>query len=46
MDDPLEEAKLYQNLAVAYRDVGDRGQFEMYIRKSMELRRLATEHKH
>jgi len=34
MDDPLEQAKLYQNMAVAYRDLGDQVQFAKYIRMS------------
>ena len=39
MDDPLEEAKVYQNMAVAYRDLGDREKFQEYIHTAMQLRR-------
>ncbi len=45
MDDPLEQAKLYQNLAVAYRDLGDHDQFEQCIQKSFALRRAAMAHR-
>jgi tetratricopeptide (TPR) repeat protein len=47
MDDPLEQAKLYQNMGVAYRDIGDHEQFEQCIQKSFALRRAAAAaHKH
>ncbi|MGC2109375.1 MAG: hypothetical protein WA655_07645 [Candidatus Korobacteraceae bacterium] len=39
MDDPLEQAKIYQNMAVAYRDLGDREKFQEYIQTSIKLRR-------
>ncbi len=39
MDDPLEQAKAYQNLAVAYRDLGDRAEYEECLRKSARLRK-------
>ena len=45
MDDPLEQAKLYQNMAVAYRDLGDQVQFAKYIRMSAALRQSAAGHK-
>ena len=42
MDDPLEQAKAYQNMAVAYRDLGDQQQFRQYIQIAMEKRREAS----
>lgn len=45
MDDPLEQAKLYQNMAVAYRDLGNHAQFVECWQKSVALRRSASGHK-
>jgi tetratricopeptide (TPR) repeat protein len=42
IDDPLEQAKAYQNLGVAYRDMGDKAQAMVYLRKSVELRKEAS----
>ena len=39
MDDPLEQAKAYQNLAVAYRDLGDIPQSVECLRRAARLRR-------
>jgi len=46
MDDPLEQAKLYQNMALAYRDLGNQEQFLECVRKSVALRRAAAASKH
>jgi tetratricopeptide (TPR) repeat protein len=45
MDDPRQQATLYQNLAIAYRDVGDQEQFVKYIRMAAALRQSAAGHK-
>jgi hypothetical protein len=42
MDDPLEQAKGYQNMGVAYRDMGDHDQAMECFRKSVELREAAS----
>ena len=46
MDDPLEQAKALQNLAVAYRDLGDHQQAVDCLRKSAELRKVAKANPH
>jgi protein O-mannosyl-transferase len=38
LDDPLEQANAYQNLAVAYRDVGNAPQSVECLRKAVQLR--------
>jgi protein O-mannosyl-transferase len=38
MDDPLEQAKAYQNLAVAYRDIGNIPQSVECLRRAVQLR--------
>jgi hypothetical protein len=45
MDDPLEQAKVYQNMAVAYRDLGDHAQFAECARMMVKLRHSAAAHK-
>jgi tetratricopeptide (TPR) repeat protein len=40
MDDPLEEAKLYQNLSIAYRDAGEIPQSAEAFAKMKKLRRM------
>lgn len=40
MGDPLEEAKAYQNLAVAYRDVGNIPKSVECLRKAVQLRKM------
>jgi tetratricopeptide (TPR) repeat protein len=42
MDDPLEQAKGYQNMGVAYRDMGDHDRAMECFRKSVELREAAS----
>ena len=39
IDDPLEQAKVYQNLAVAYRDLGDTKNFQECWRRAVRLRK-------
>ncbi len=46
MDDPLEQAKLYQNMALAYRELGNQEQFAECMQKSAALRRAAAASKH
>ena len=41
MDDALERAKVYQNMAVAYRDMGDIDQSVDYLRAAARLRKPA-----
>jgi tetratricopeptide (TPR) repeat protein len=45
MDDPLEQAKVYQNMAVAYRDLGDHEKFVECARMMTKLRQAAAAHK-
>ena len=40
MDDPLEQAKLYQNLSIAYRDAGEIPQSAEAFAKMKKLRRM------
>lgn len=46
MDDPLEQAKAYQNMAIAYRDMGDIQQSVDTYAKSKKLRALAARMAH
>jgi tetratricopeptide (TPR) repeat protein len=38
-DDPLERAKVFQNMSVAYRDIGDDAQAAECLRKMVKLRK-------
>ena len=46
MEDPLEQAKAYQNMAIAYRDMGDIQQSVDTYAKSKKLRALAARMEH
>jgi hypothetical protein len=38
MDDTFEQAKVYQNIGVAYRDMGDSAKASEYLRKAIKMR--------